>query len=119
MSCFGRKDPVVVVESAKIAMVASGRAEYFKIKFNKHMCKIPCDKTTLIHMLDNNEMCDIYIDNIGNVDVLYEKWVNNREAWIDKSCWLWNHVYAFTIPTVENMIYLEDGKILVISSLDE
>jgi len=119
MNCFGQKIPVVVVESAKIEIVVSGRAEYFETKLNKYMYKIPIDKTTFIHMLDNNEMCDIYIDNVGKVEVLYEKRVNNRDDWIKKSCWLWNNIYAFTIKDVENFIYLEDGKILTNSSSDE
>ena len=118
MICFGRKDPIVIVESAKIVVVSMDRANYFKNLLNQHINKIPEGKTTLVHMLFNSEMCDIYIDNIGNKDVLYENLANSRHEWIKKSCWSWNHVYSGKIKLVENVIFLENGEILLISTFD-
>ena len=67
-------------------------------------------------MLYNDEMCDIYIDNVGKIDILYEKTVKNRDDWIKRSCWSWNSVYNRTIQDVENLIYLENGEVLTINS---
>ena len=116
MYCFGKKETNVKVESAKIVVVSPERTKYFENKLMKYIDKIPNGKLTLIHMLCNREMCDIYIDITGKVDILYEKIVKNRDDWIEKSCWSWNNIYSKTIKNIENIIYLENGNILINST---
>lgn len=115
-NCFGEKKTNVKVESSRIIIVPSERVKYFENKLNMYKKKIPNSKSSLIYMLCNRESCDIYIDDEGKIDILYEKAVKNRDDWIKSTCWSWNNIYNRTIRDVENIIYLENGEILVMSS---
>ena len=117
--CFGVKETNAGIEPVECNLISDERINIIKFKFQSYEGNFATLKNTLFYVIDKNESYDIYVNNMNEINVLDERTVTCRKEWTHNTCSSWNNTYNKIIKQLDNIVYIDDGKIIFINTCDD